>query len=146
MALSRKGEFWYGTSREDLEQEVRSYSQGNTYLAAKFASPRCECGSETFKLQSDEEVGAVRRECAACGVRHLMGDSDEYADQANFDNHICMCDSEIFELAPSVALYAGSNDVRWFYVGCRCISCNLVGVFVDYKCEAGDAYRFLEKA
>lgn len=74
-----------------------------------------------------------------------MGDSRDYAEDAEFEEHVCVCDCEEFELAPAVALYAESNDVKWFYVGCRCIECGLVGVFVDYKCEAGDADVFLRE-
>ena len=146
MALVKKRKYWYGDSREDLLEEVRRYSTGNTYVATRFASPKCGCGGVTFKLASDEEQGAAKRTCSACGAEHLMGDSKDYADEAEFENHLCICDGEEFELAPGVALYTESNDVRWFYVGCRCIRCNLVGVFVDYKCEAGDADDFLREA
>jgi len=35
--------------------------------------------------------------------------------------------------------------VRWYYIACHCVECNLVGVFADWKCEAGDAAAFLAK-
>lgn len=76
---------------------------------------------------------------------HLIGDSQDYADEAEFGAHKCICGKEAFELLSGVALYDGSNDVRWYYIGCRCASCNLVGVFADWKCEAGQADLFLSK-
>jgi hypothetical protein len=44
-----------------------------------------------------------------------------------------------------VSVYEGTHDVRWYYIACRCVECNLVGVFADWKCEAGDAAAFLAK-
>jgi hypothetical protein len=74
-----------------------------------------------------------------------MGDSAEYAEEADFDNHICVCDAENFELLSGVALYEGSTDVRWYYIGYKCTKCNLVGVFAEWKCEAGNVDEFLSK-
>ena len=56
-----------------------------------------------------------------------------------------MCDGQAFELLTGVALHADSHDVRWVYLGCRCVQCNLVGVFADWKAEAGDADAFLAR-
>lgn len=143
VALTRKGKYWYGETSEDVKAELLRYSTKNQYVAAKFRQSQCRCGSYVFKLESDEEAGAARRICIECGNVHLMGDSSEYAEGANFDNHICVCDGEHFELISGVALYEGSNDVRWYYIGCRCVKCQLVGVFADWKCEAGDAETLL---
>jgi hypothetical protein len=53
------------------------------------------------------------------------------------------CEHEQFQLLSGVALYEDSNDIRWYYIGCLCFSCQLVGVFADWKCEAGDSDAFL---
>jgi len=74
-----------------------------------------------------------------------MGDSDEFANDAEFERHACICDAAEFELLSGVALYEDSNDVRWYYIGCQCTHCHLVGVFADWKSEAGDADAFLAK-
>ncbi len=145
MALRKKGKYWYGDTAEDIREPVVSHSRANGYEATKFSTPICDCRGTIFKLESDEGVGAARRICVACANVQLMGDSDEYAAEAEFERHSCICDEENFELLPAVALYSGSNDVRWFYIGCRCTHCQLVGVFADYKCEAGDADEFLAK-
>lgn len=146
MTLKKKGEYWYGTTMEDLEAEMVDYSTQNVYVATRFRQSHCHCGSDTFKLETDDEVGAARRICAACGAVHLMGDSSEYADEADFSRHMHLCEPngyENFKLLSGVALYEGSNDVRWYYIGCLCTNCQLVGVFAEWKCEAGDADTFL---
>lgn len=145
MTLKKKGKYWYGTTLEDVKSEMLRFSSLNEYVAVKFAESVCACGCRLFKLESDEDGGAARRVCASCGAAHLMGDSAEYADGADFDNHECACGAEVFELLSGVALYDESNDVRWNYIGCRCTKCNLVGVFAHWKCEAGDADAFLVK-
>jgi len=143
MALKKRGKHWYGTTPEDIKSEMLRFSKLNEYVAVRFSESICTCGSRSFKLESDEEEGAAKRICTACGTVHLMGDSAEYADEAEFDNHECVCGAEEFQLLSGVALYSESNDVRWYYIGCLCTQCNLVGVFADWKCEAGDADEFL---
>ena len=145
MALTKKDKYWYGTDLTDLRLEMDRYSAAIGCPAEKFADSVCTCGHNVFRLESDELQGAARRTCASCGWVHLMGDSDDYAVTAEFDFHECICDAQAFLITSGVALYASSNDVRWYYIGCMCTRCNLVGVFADWKCESGDADLFLSK-
>ncbi|MCL2713717.1 MAG: hypothetical protein FWD68_03750 [Alphaproteobacteria bacterium] len=145
MTLEKKGRFWYGTTVEDVKAEIVRFSRESAYPAVKFAQSRCGCGSVIFRLESDEDEGAARRFCVACGTSHWMGDSADYADGARFVGHTCVCDHEQFMLLSGVALYEGSNDVRWYTIGCLCMNCRLVGVFAEWKCEAGDADAFLSR-
>jgi hypothetical protein len=143
MTLQKKGKYWYGSTAEDTKTELVKYSKLNGYTATKFSESVCTCGNRAFKLETDEDEGTAKRICTACEALHLMGDSAEYASSANFENHVCVCNSEMFQLLSGVALYDESNDVRWYYIGCLCTKCSLVGVFADWKCEAGDADAFL---
>lgn len=143
MAVQKKGKYWYGTSAHDTEAEVLRYSTRNRYPAAGFRHAACPCGSQAFRLASDENAGAARRTCTQCGTEHWMGDSELYASEAELESHECICDGDAFHLLSAVALYPQSNDVRWYYIGCYCPNCHLVGVFADWKCEAGEAQAFL---
>lgn len=143
MAPRRNGKYWYGETAEDVKAELLRYSTKNAYVTEKYRQSQCTCGGDKFKLESDEEAGAARRICIKCGIVHMMGDSSEFEEDANFDKHSCVCEGEDFELVSGVALYEGSNDVRWYYIGCHCVKCQLVGVFADWKCEAGDADAIL---
>jgi len=78
-------------------------------------------------------------------LSHLMGDSADYAEEAVPEAHECVCENEVFELMSGVSVYEGTHDVRRYYIACHCVECNLVGVFADWKCEAGDAAAFLAK-
>jgi hypothetical protein len=146
MALRKKGKYWYGDTLDDVRTEMLRFSKLNGYVAERFAESVCTCGVRVFRLETDDEAGAARRTCTGCGNTHLMGDSAEYADEADLDFHSCVCEAEAFELLSGVALYDDSQDVRWVYLGCRCVACGLVGVFAHWKCEAGDAGEFLAAA
>ena len=80
MALTKKGEFWYGTTSGDTQAELRSYSVANRHEAVRFAASKCDCGCRTFALQTDEEAGVAIRTCTDCGQEHLMGDSADYVE------------------------------------------------------------------
>jgi len=143
MTISMKNGYYYGENLSDLETEMARFSALN-YPSSLFRSSSCACGGSDFKLQTDEEAGVARRICAVCNLQHLMGDSAEYVEESNPDDHICVCDATIFALLSGVALYPDSNDVRWYYIGCHCRNCGLIGVFAHWKCEAGDAAAFLD--
>jgi hypothetical protein len=95
MTLTKKGEFWYGTTSGDTQAELRSYSVANRYEAVRFAASKCDCGSRTFALQSDEEAGVAIRTCTDCGQEHLMGDSADYVEKAAAWNAIWSGSSQI---------------------------------------------------
>ena len=99
---------------------MRRYSVDNVCEATRYAASACACGGKTFTLDTDEDAGVALRTCTACGNEHYMGDSASYADEAEPARHPCVCDGEAFELLSGVALYEDSNDVRWYYIGCRC--------------------------
>ncbi len=145
MTLTKKGDYSYGTSAKDIQTEMAEFSEDNGYPAVRYAQSVCACGNRSFNLESDEDAGVAQRTCAECGVVHFMGDSAEFADDADLGGHVCVCGEDVFELMSGVALYPDSNDVRWYYIGCRCAGCDLVGVFAEWKCEAGNADAFLAK-
>lgn len=145
MALTKKGEFWYGTTSGDTQAELRNYSVDNRHEAVRFATSKCDCGCRSFALQTDEEAGVAIRICSECGQEHLMGNSADHIESAAPEGHQCVCENEVFELVSGVSVHEGTHNVRWYYIACHCVECNLVGVFADWPCEAGDAAAFLAK-
>jgi hypothetical protein len=70
----------------------------------------------------------------------MMGDSADYADDAEVGQHTCVCEGEVFQITAGVHRYRDeddslSPDVRWLYLGCRCVECGLVDCFADWKNE-----------
>jgi hypothetical protein len=142
MALRKRGKYRYGDCQADIRDELVRYSKGVTYRAEHFADARCDCGGALFRLQIDDTEGAAVRACVACAQEHPIGDSAEYLEDADLEECACPCGAEVFEITAGVALYAGSEDVRWFYVGCRCPSCGLAACYGDWKNEY-NGYREL---
>jgi hypothetical protein len=142
MALRKRGKYRYGDTQADTRAEVLRYSRENGYVARHFADAVCACGGRVFSVLLDDDEGAAARECVACKHQHPIGDSEEYLDEADLGQCACPCGGEAFEVTAGVALYEGSDDVRWFYLGFRCPSCGLTAVYGDWKSESGN-YREL---
>ena len=135
MALVRRGTYSYGDSQLDIREELLRYSAANSYLVHHFSDAVCICGGTLFRLVLDDAEGAALRTCVTCGTEHAIGDSDEYMQDAQMQECACPCESEQFQITAGVSLYEGSEDVRWFYIGCRCQRCGLTAVYGDWKNE-----------
>ena len=142
MALKKRGRFSYGDSQQDISAELANYAQRNGYSAAHFADAVCACGHRSFRLSVDDTEGAAVRECCSCKKSHPIGDSAEYLADASLEECECPCGSGAFEITVDVALYDGSEDVRWIYIGCRCPACGVTACYADWKNEFED-YRQL---
>jgi hypothetical protein len=146
MALTRRGELSYGDGQSDIVPELERYSELNGYPATRFGNATCSaCACTRFRVAVDEEAGVAARTCSACEAHHYLADSLEYADEAEEALLECVCGGDELEVTVGLALYADSDDVRWFYLGCRCPGCGLVGCYADYKAELGDAKQVLRQ-
>ena len=145
MALKKEGDQWYGETQADIQTELIRYSTLNGYLAQHFANAICTCGRRTFGMLLDETEGAAVRVCTACEDEHPIGDSEDYLEDAEFEECQCLCGEAAFEITVGVALYPDSEDVRWVYIGCRCSECGLTGCYGDWKNEFEDYREYLEQ-
>lgn len=135
MALKKRGKQRYGENHADIREEIRRYSEKNGYPAEHFADAVCTCGAKVFRLALDDTEGAGVRKCVACTSAHPIGDSADYLADADLGECACPCGNEDLELSIGVALYQESEDVRWLYLGCRCVKCGLTAVYGDWKSE-----------
>ena len=120
-----------------LKSQIIEYSTKNAYVAEHFAAPICaECGCDIFVVVMNENEGVAARICTSCNSEHGIGDSDDFIDNVEDVYPVeCTCGANQFRIMAGVALYAGSEDVRWFYLGCECLACGLSGVYGDWKNE-----------
>ena len=143
MALRKRGKWRYGDSQADARAEIARYSKEAGYPAEHFADAVCQCGGRVFALYLDDTAGVASRVCVACDAEaHPIGDSAEFMDEAEEEECACPCGEEVFEITVGVSLYDDSEDVRWLYVGCRCLKCGLTAVYGDWKNEF-NGYREL---
>jgi hypothetical protein len=145
MTLQKRGNHWYGDDHADIRGEITRYADLNGYPADHFADAICTCGGRVFGLSLDDDAGAAVRRCAGCQADHPIGDSSAYLPEAQLAECACPCGQEAFEISAGVALYQGSQDVRWLYLGCRCATCGLTAVYGDWKNECEDYGALLAK-
>ncbi|MHB1423971.1 MAG: hypothetical protein ACYC3I_12405 [Gemmataceae bacterium] len=135
MTLRKRGKWRFGDSQADIRDEILRYSKGVEYPARHYAVAVCKCGGTRFRLFLDDAQGAAVRNCVLCDSEHPIGDSDEYLEEAELKDCACPCGGEEFEITVGVSLYEDSENVRWLYVGCRCVVCGLTAVYGDWKNE-----------
>ena len=144
MTIDRSGKWWIGSEPQDLEAYLKAWTEEGYGIQA-FRLARCSCGSERFELEADENEGAARRTCAACGAQHLMCDSAEYWDEAEPDTYECVeCKSSHANVGVGFALLE-SGEVRWIHVGARCTSCGILGCFADWKIDYEPSTHLMEQ-
>jgi hypothetical protein len=144
MALRIQGEYFYGDSQADIPAVLADYS-ADSYPAERFRVAVCTCGGTVFRLLLDEDAGVALRTCVVCSNQHAMGDSEAYLEDADPEARECLCGADTFEITAGVALYAGSEDVKWLYIGCRCPACGLIGCYGDWKNEFGGYEELLRR-
>jgi len=130
---------------KEIEAKLREYS-ADSYPVSHFARAVCKCGHDVFTLAMNEEEGVAVRWCCHCDDEHGIGDSDDYIDEVeSIEECSCKCKGKEFQIVCGVSLYAKSKDVRWFYVGCRCVKCGLAGCYGDWKNEYIDYRKLLKR-
>ena len=117
------------------------------YPMQVIAAPRCAaCGGEAFQVSVDDNEGAAVRVCAACGEGHPIADSCDYLDGAELEACECPCGQDVFRLRVGAALFEGSRDVRWIYLGLQCLACQQAAVYADWKLDGDPSYLYLKGA
>jgi hypothetical protein len=145
MTLRSRGQHNYGDAQGDIREELRDYSRNNGYEIEHFVDAVCACGKRVFVLKLDDPQGVAVRVCAVCKNEHPLGDSADFMEEAEIQECECPCGAGLFEITAGVALYQGSEDVKWLYIGCRCVACGLTACYGDWKNEYPNYREFLAK-
>ena len=150
--LVKRGNYWYGDDFGDLRKEMLRYALANGYPIARDYAPACACGggvmkeafgSGTFFIGADEEGDGAGLVCGNCSTEGFVADSQQFVDKAILEDEEfseCVCGKRDFHVVVAAAFYEASSDVRWWYVGGRCVHCSLVGVYADWK-DDGAAFE-----
>jgi hypothetical protein len=147
MTIDTSGKWWRGTVPEDLDEYLRRLtSQDGGHPLDVFRPSQCLCGGRTFLVSADKNEGAAERTCTECQGRHLIADSAESWDDARPRKWRCVCKSDKCNVVVGFALREGGGDVRWIYVGVRCLSCGVLGCLVDWSIDYGPSLHLLDLA
>jgi hypothetical protein len=134
VAVNESKEWWTGDTAADLDTYLAAFT-ADAYTAERFVHATCaSCHGTTFALRADDAEGCAQRVCTGCGLATFMLDSETYAEDAELDDAQCPCGGQVFELAVGFALF-DDGEVRWVYVGARCVSDGVLGVYIEWKVD-----------
>lgn len=144
--IDKSGEWWLGFSPFHLEEYLCALvNEENGYPIGAFRLAKCECGSDKFLLFADRDQGVARRICIKCKNKHFICDSEEFWKEASPTQWKCIeCGSKYANIGVGFSLH-DDGEVRWIYVGQRCIGCNVLGEYVDWKIDYGPSKQLLDQ-
>ena len=145
MAIDTSGEWWTGTSPDDLEEYLRAYAD-DSYQVHEFRLARCECGSLEFLLDSSDPDGVARRTCLKCQNEHFICDSGEFWNDAETERWACIdCESSTANIGVGFSLYEDRADIKWIYIGVRCAHCGVLGCCAGWKVGYGPSLQLMNQ-
>lgn len=114
-----------------FDDAITGYAGAVGYAPRTIEHQTCSCGSDTFMLFGDETEGGAFTICTQCETKTDLLDSEQYVE--NCVAFECTCEAKHLQIAVAVAYYEESDDPRWVYVGGRCPTCELAGVYIDWQ-------------
>jgi hypothetical protein len=133
MGIDTSGKWWKGQNADDLVDYIRLLTEQGS-PATKFAVAKCQCGRDHFRLYADRDEGCAKRQCASCGKEAFICDSEETSEEASLKKAKCNCKKDVFDLAVGFSL-RDTGEIKWITVGLRCVSCGMLGAYVDWKID-----------
>ena len=133
MSIDTAGKWWVGSEPADIRGFLEAYASKG-YEVLDFRLAKCACGSESFRLEADDNEGVAKRTCSKCTQHHFMCDSEEYWEDAEPETWKCIeCASGDANIGVGFSLYDDDGEIRWLYVGYRCAHCGVLGCFAGWK-------------
>ena len=146
MAIDTSGKWWVGSSASDLDGYLVEFSAQQSDVADRVMHSLCDvCQGDVFHLQVDDNEGCSKRTCDSCGAVSFMLDSAEFAEDAELEACACPCGGEAFNLAVGYAM-RDDGDVRWVYIGARCVVDGVLGCYADWTIDYGPSDHLLNLA
>lgn len=130
--IDKTGEYWKSDLEEDIDEYLREYSEVPKIDVKPIV---CECGSSELNLFCEQDEGVLEVECAKCGARKFIADSEEYADEVELERYHCpLCGNPVYNAR--VGFQRRKNgSVKWVYIGNRCVKCKVLGSVTDWKID-----------
>ncbi|MBF9128553.1 hypothetical protein I0C86_06050 [Plantactinospora sp. S1510] len=136
-----------GATFDDLAAFLQQPDPGGYPVQAVRECVCRSCGGRSFEVALMEEERAARRTCLTCGESEFIADSEEYWDDDTEVDHYCACSCGGEEFAGAVGYSLREDgDVRWVFVGLRCLACGGLGIYEDWKISYGPSAFLLDRA
>jgi hypothetical protein len=144
MTIDSSGKWWKGSEAADLTEYLKALTEDG-YPATEFRVAKCSCGSLAFGLALDHDEGAAMRKCVECGAEHFVCDSQERWHECSPTKWKCTgkCKSRTANICVGFALREDRKDIRWIYIGTRCVQCGVLGCYVDWKIDFSPSLQLI---
>jgi len=134
-ASGKTGEYLRGDRAGDIVWYLKEYTDGDvddTVLT------ECKsCGRDAFSINVDDVEGAIEVECSSCNARRRLLDGEErWGDCEPVKVECPECGSTAFNVGVGFA-HRQDGDVKWVYIGARCLHCGLLGCPADWEINDG---------
>ena len=133
--IDRTPEYWTGDSPDDIDEWLGEYTE-LTDLKVKPVHCR-SCGGNAFKLRVDQDEGAIQVICGSCGKKKILLDGEDVWKECRLRAIKCPSCKEALHNVRIGFQYRNNGEVKWVYVGNRCVSCGLLGSVVDWHVTYG---------
>ena len=133
--IDRTPKFWTGDSPDDIDEWLGEYTE----LADLNVKPvLCRaCGADVFKIRVDQNEGAIQVICHSCGTKKILMDGEEIWKECRPRARKCpICKESLYNVRVGFQ-YRDNGDVKWVYIGNRCVSCGTLGSYVDWSVDYG---------
>lgn len=145
MTIDKYGKCWIGSEPNDLAEYLEAFSSDSGYKSEEFRLSKCSCGSISFQLEADDNEGTARRTCTQCHAKYFICDSEEYWEDSEPEQWHCIsCNSSNTNIGVGFALYPKDKEIKWLYLGVRCVKCGVLGCFADWKVAYAPSRHLLE--
>ena len=151
MTIDRSGKYWTGADTNDIHEYLSIFMVEDGQPLDEYRAVVCSCGTDTFFLEADRDEGTARRKCTNCKKVHFVCDSEEFWEESTPEKWKCMCKSIETNLGVGFSFYEKTDsqdaepDIRWLYIGCRCVKCGVLGCFADWKVGYGPSFHLLNE-
>lgn len=119
---------------EDLDPFLRDFTEDDDPVTEVVNAACGRCGATVFSVHLDDDEGAAQRTCTTCGAEFVMLDSADVIQEADLEEAACPCGCEAFNVAVGFAFH-DDGDVRWVYVGLRCVADGILGCYADWSID-----------
>lgn len=131
MALSQRGEYWYGEEADDIRPILNRAAGALGGTITHYADAGCPCGGREFGVVINEGRACVVLDCEACGSTLHAGPGPVTIEDDGAEAFNCPCGGDCFEVCAGVSELPGRKPRR-LLLGCRCALCGLVAGYSDW--------------
>ena len=146
MVIDATGKWWKGSEPKDLKEYLEALS-ADQYPIDIFTLRKCECGSDAFQIEVDDDEGCAKTTCSKCRQPSFLADSEEYWSSDSPRTYKCIeCSLDRANVGLGFALTTDRNCIQWVYIGCRCSACGVLGCMIDWKIGYEPSLHFAQNA